>query len=201
MTQIKICGLTLQEDVQTAVELGADMVGFIHVSGSPRYVDAEGLATLLGSAGKARKVIVVQDEPEENLQRLRGDLNFDDFQFHGSESPEVVKRWGGYKVIHMKMGPPDQALIDSYKGLFLLDTQVENQRGGTGKVFDWKVLPQVRGDFLVAGGLTPENVSELIQTYHPWGVDVSSGVELEPGCKDHEKLKTFIQSIRRSERS
>lgn len=72
MTQIKICGLTLQEDVQTAVELGADMVGFIHVSGSPRYVDAEGLATLLESAGKARKVIVVQDEPEENLQRLRG---------------------------------------------------------------------------------------------------------------------------------
>lgn len=200
MIQIKICGLTQPEDVEAALRLGADMLGFIHVSKSPRFANDQALARLLPLAKGARRVVVVQDEAPETLEKLRNALDFEDFQFHGSESPETVKRWGGYKVFHMKGGCPSEAQIGEFGETFLLDTQVENQRGGTGKTFDWEVLPQIKGRFLVAGGLTPENVTGLVERYHPWGVDVSSGVEKSPGYKDHKKLEAFIQNIRRSAR-
>jgi len=197
MTRIKICGLRREEDVALAIEHGADMLGFIHVPETPRFVDVTRLRALLAEAGgRAQTVIVVQDAPSETLDELRAELDFDLFQFHGSEPPETLERWRGYKVIHMRDRRPDPALLASYGSPFLLDTQVGARKGGTGTTFDWTVLPDIEGDFLVAGGLNPDNVAELVSRYRPWGIDVSSGVEASRGTKDPDKLKRFIEQTR-----
>jgi len=196
MTVIKICGLTREEDVTRAVALGADMLGFIHVPGTPRFVDIPRLRALLPLGGEARRVIVVQDAAAEQLDRLRAELTFDLFQFHGEEPPEHLTRWGGYKVFHMRRTAPDPEAMARYGSPILLDTQVGSSKGGTGKTFDWAVLPSLRGELLVAGGLNPDNVGTLVRQYRPWGVDISSGVEAAPGVKDHEKLKQFIENTR-----
>ena len=199
MTEIKICGLTREEDVDAAVAMGATMLGFIHVPDTPRFSDIARLKELLPrAAGKAKTVLVVQDLPDTQLDRLRSELNFDLFQFHGQEPEGHLARWKGYKVIHMRGGAPDPGELARYGTPFLLDTQVRGQKGGTGKTFDWTILPDVEGDFLVAGGLTHENVAQLITQYQPWGVDVSSGVEASPGQKDHTKLQQFITNARRA---
>jgi len=199
MTCIKICGLTRAEDAAEAARLGADMLGFIHVRKSPRFVDVARLRELLAAAaGKARRVLVVQDLPEAELAALRRELDFEDFQFHGDEPPHIVRAHGGYKVFHIRDRKPEQALLDAYGSPFLLDTQVGSQRGGSGVSFDWSVLPEIRGEVIVAGGLEPLNAARLTRDYRPWGVDVSSGVEAAPGVKDHRKLAEFIENVRRA---
>ena len=198
MTRIKICGLTRAEDVDCALAHGADLLGFIHVPSSRRHLELLELKTLLARvSGRASTVIVVQNTAPGQLDLLRETLDFDYFQFHGSESPEDVRRWRGYKVIHVRDRAPDPAMIETYGSPFLLDTVIGNRQGGTGLAFDWSILAGLRGDYLVAGGLNPENVSELVRRYRPWGVDVSSGVESKPGKKDHRKVKEFINKVRR----
>ena len=198
MTKIKICGLTRAEDVEAAIAHGADYLGFIYVPGSPRYVDLDRLDHLLNIAnGRAKTVVVVRNLGPDELGFLRDRLDFDLFQFHGSEAPEVVEKWGGYKVIHIKGGAPDDQLLQAYGQPFLLDTQVGSQQGGTGKTFNWSILSSISGEYLVAGGLNPDNVCELVNKHHPWGVDVSSGLESAPGVKDHLKIERFINHVRR----
>ena len=195
MTRIKICGLTQAVDVQKAIELGADMLGFIHVPKSPRHVPTDKLAALLALVPEhISSVLVVQNTAEEELEALRQQFSFNYFQFHGDEPPTYPARFGGYRVIHVRDGqvqPPDT------DELFLLDTQTGKQRGGTGKTFDWTILPSVQGTYLVAGGLGPDNVGELVSRYRPWGVDVSSGIEARPGHKDHAQMQRFVESVRK----
>ena len=197
MTRIKICGLTREQDVHQALELGADLLGFIHVPRSPRHVPLERLADLIPNRDGVRTVVVVQDADPADLDRLRDRLRFDWFQFHGAESAETVKRWGGYKVFHIKDREPAEAEIAPFGEPFLLDTQVGKARGGTGVSFDWTILARIRGRCLVAGGLNPDNVARLIADHAPWGVDVSSGVEQSPGIKDPHKMARFFEETRR----
>ncbi len=198
MTRIKVCGLTREEDVEAAIGYGADMLGFIYVKQSPRFLAQDRIKRLLDCVGgRAETVVVVQDSEPAELDLLRENLDFDLIQFHGSEPPEFIRRWRGYKVIHLHYQLPDQAEIDRYDSPFLLDTRVGNRSGGTGITFDWTLLDHIRGDYLVAGGLEVGNIIELIHRYKPYGVDISSGVESEPGKKDHEKLKQFIENVRR----
>lgn len=200
MTMVKVCGLGDVADVRAAIQMGADVLGFIHVPSSPRFVDHQLLERLLAEVGpeagpRVRTAVVVQDAEETVLARLRRDHVFDWFQFHGSETPETVREWGGYKTIHVRDGVTETEM-GAYESPFLIDTAVGGQRGGTGKTFDWSVLNQMKGDYFVAGGLNPENVRELVLQYRPWGVDVSSGIECEPGRKDHAKLARFMEQVR-----
>jgi phosphoribosylanthranilate isomerase len=199
MTKIKVCGLMREEDATAAAALGADMLGFIHVSGSPRFLDLGPLRRVLDAvpAGVAR-VIVVQDQTPERLDLLRRELAFDWFQFHGDEGPEHLARWRGYKVFHMRTGSGQGRgeVPPTFGTPFLFDTSVAGKRGGSGKTFDWSVLSGVSGAFMVAGGLDSGNVVELIRTYRPWGVDVCSGIESAPGIKDHSKMAQFIANVR-----
>ncbi len=195
MTIVKICGLTRPEDVALAVRAGADWLGFIHVPGSPRFVSEEQLSTLLQAAGGAYTVIVVRDAEPTLLQGLRARLEFSAFQFHGDEPPGHLEAFGGYRVFHLD--PEQDQPPSTFGSPFLLDTSFRGKRGGTGQTFDWSILPQVEGRFLVAGGLGPDNVGELLERYDPWGVDVSSGVEATPGVKDPDKLQRFIHQVRR----
>lgn len=200
MTYIKICGLTRSEDVLAAAEMGADMLGFIHVARSPRFVRRTRLGSLLSLVPPGlRRVIVVRDSPAAELDLLRHELVFDDFQFHGGETRESLKRWGGYLVVAIAGDQPDLRLPARAGSPFMLDTRVGEHGGGTGVTFDWSILAGAPGRFLVAGGLTPDNVGDLIRQYRPWGVDVSSGIESEPGRKDHDKMRQFIQNARRAD--
>ena len=195
MTRIKICGLTREQDVEAAMSLGAHMLGFIRVPGSPRYVPESKLGELLACAGsQIQTVLVVQDEAPEDLVRLRGRYKFDLFQFHGNEPASYAPRFGGYPVVHVQPGQP---IAVPHDGLFLMDTAVRGQRGGTGKTFDWSLLEGLEGDYLVAGGLRPDNIGELLDRYRPWGVDISSGIEASPGIKDLHLMSCFIENAKK----
>ena len=202
-TKIKICGLTREVDVQAAVEAGADMLGFIHVPKSRRFVDIDRLETLLKEVPAAvSAVIVVQNADTLTLDTLRDRLTFKWFQFHGEEEAGLVRRYRGYKAQSIRI---DQDLDDPLAKLDpsapfnLLDSAVAGQSGGTGLVFDWRILTEWPGNLMVAGGLDPENVSPLVRDYAPWGVDVSSGIEDSPGVKNHQKLREFVQAVCRAE--
>ena len=200
MTRIKICGLTRPDDVAAAISMGADMLGFIHVPASPRFVDRKTLASLLEPVpDTVTTVIVVQNADPSVLDALRAELSFGLFQFHGDEPPGHLQRWQGYKVFHMRGEKPDPQEVARYGQPLLLDTSVGGRRGGTGKTFDWSVIPEYPGQVIVAGGLRPGNVGDLVRQWRPWGVDVSSGVEAEPGCKDLKLLEEFIKNVRRSD--
>ena len=199
MTIVKVCGLTRAEDVDAALDSGADWLGFIHVPQTPRYVERPLLERLSArAAGRATRVIVVQNAAPSLLEDLRKNLDFEYFQFHGREPLDFVDRYKGYKVFHIRDGAPPAEELKAHGPPFLLDTQVGSRRGGTGRPFDWSILPAVAGPYLVAGGLEPDNVAELVSRYRPWGVDVSSGVERERRAKDHDKLKRFIDNVRRA---
>ena len=126
-------------------------------------------------------------------------------QLHGDEAPELSRALleKGYKVIRAFRVQDARSLAKIKKhpaSVYLLDTFVNGQAGGTGKTFDWSLAAGLSGDtpIMLAGGLRPDNVSKAIRVARPWGVDVSSGVERQPGIKDHEKIKNFIKALRRS---
>ena len=198
MTIIKFCGMTRAEDIERALSLGVDWLGFIHVPKTPRFCSLDRLKTLLLKVpSSVKKAIVVQNAPAGDLARLRDELQFDYFQFHGRESAQTVHQFGGYKVFHMSGETLDPETIKPFGTPFLLDTQVGKKQGGTGLPFNWSLLPSISGSYLVAGGITPDTVGELIVEYRPWGVDVSSGIESEPGVKDHQKMAQFVDRVRR----
>lgn len=197
MTMVKVCGLTNKNDLMAALEAGADMVGFIHVPKSPRFVSVAQLRSLLEAVPPGvQRVIVVQDLDSDELDHLRNQLAFDHFQFHGQETPELVARHGGYKVIHVRGDQFNPCMAEAFPGMVMLDTQWGSQRGGSGRTFQWSILRGLEKPSIVAGGLRPENVSDLIANFKPWGVDVCSGIEKCPGQKDHAAMTQFISKVR-----
>jgi phosphoribosylanthranilate isomerase len=198
MTTVKICGLTREQDVTAAVALGADMLGFIQVPRSPRFVPESRLADLLATVPeRIKRVLVVQDADPDHLDHLRANFSFDYFQFHGDEPQHFIVRWPGYRVFHIDAENPGNA-PRVFGSPYLVDTAVRGERGGTGLSFDWSILTRLHGEFIVAGGLNADNVGRLVQQYRPWGVDVSSGIEREKGVKDHQHMRRFIENVRRA---
>jgi len=207
MTRIKICGITNLEDAQLAAACGADAIGFVFAD-SPRRVAPE-------KAGE----IMAQMEPfvtgvgvfvDAAVDEVRGALQVSGCmvaQLHGNEGEDYIQALSPYGVVKaLRVGEKlDAGRADRYKkaGAILLDTYVPGQAGGTGRRFDLAVAGQmVRGGWrvIVAGGLTPENVGEVVASVRPYGVDVSSGVEAAPGRKDHDKVARFVAAVRAAER-
>lgn len=203
--KIKICGITNQEDAETAVHEGADALGFVFYSQSPRYVEpavAKQIIRRLPPFVLAVGVFVNQD-----LDTVRG--LFDDCglalaQLHGDESPDFcdsLKR-PVLRALRLRDRRSFLALAE-FRGRmgvrgFVVDAFAERVYGGTGHTTDWSLAGEVAKcvPILLAGGLTPENVQEAIRQVQPYGVDVSSGVEQSPGRKDSAKMRAFIQSVR-----
>lgn len=209
-TRIKVCGITEQADAQGAVALGADALGFIFTAKSPRNIQpAKARAIIKGLPPFIDAVGVFVDEALEVVDDIRRFCGLTVIQLHGSESPRycgslscrVVKAFGiGPKSLSPEGGPQ----YASYRGLvagYLLDTYHEKVSGGTGRPFDWSLLETMRppGPLILAGGLNPDNVGAAIRTVRPFAVDVNSGVEIEPGRKDLEKLAAFMQEVRKAD--
>ena len=205
-TKVKICGLTNLEDALMAAEAGADLLGFIFAD-SPRRVEplvAEKIIAVLPPLVQTVGVFV--DEKPETILEIAGRCQLDYLQLHGIETPADCLLFDDLKIIKVFKLGVDKELpeLEHYKEqceIFLYDTLVPGMAGGSGLTFDWQFLDRGRAGryFILAGGLTPENVGRAIEMVRPWAVDVSSGVEREPGRKDRVKIEAFMNAVRRSD--
>ena len=198
---VKICGITNREDALAAVEAGADAIGFVFVPTSPRVVTRWKVEEILKAVPPT--VLTVGVVANEDLDFLRGLLRvcpLGALQFHGEEPPEqVLALKDAAKVIKAirVAGPDDLSKVPQYRGVdaVLLDTYDPQRRGGTGTPFDWGLAVRDKEHqipVIVAGGLNPGNVQEVVTRVHPHGVDVSSGVEIAPGRKDFDRMREFV---------
>lgn len=199
-TKVKVCGMTRTEDALKAVELGADAVGFIFYKKSPRAVTTTKAKSIIKELPPfVHRVGVFVNESAETINTVQEKLGLDLIQLHGDESPAFCRKINSKVLKAIRVNDVSSLVaLEKFKvDGFLLDTFHPGVYGGTGKVFDWKLAKQAGkfGSIIVAGGLTPENVSEAINKSRPYGVDVSSGVEKEPGKKDFKKLRAFFAAV------
>lgn len=209
---VKICGLSTPEMVDAALAAGADMVGFIHYEKSPRHVSIETAKALSEQVGdRAVKVLVTVDMPDQALAEAVAAVKPHALQLHGHERPDQVSRISTrfglpvIKAIRIGDKPGDIGRITFYEGiadLLIFDAAPAEDGselpGGNGKSFDWSFLPglDLTTPWLLAGGLSPDNVGEAVAKSGAFGVDVSSGVESGPGIKDAAKIAAFIANAR-----
>ena len=199
--KVKICGMTNLKDVKVAVDSGVDDVGIIIYKKSPRSVTMQAVRKIvLELPPFVDSVGVFVNETAEQINKIADRCNLDRVQLHGNESPTFCKkiRRRVIKAIRVKDIQSLKKLSDYPVSSFLLDTFSEDQYGGTGRVFDWNLAYPAKkyGPIILAGGLTPINVHQAIQRIQPYGVDVCSGVESQPGIKDHKKMKAFLKNVK-----
>lgn len=201
-TRIKICGLTSAGDAAAAVAAGADAVGVV-LAPSKRRVSLERAAEVLaGVPPHVERVGVFVDERPEVVREAVERLGLTSVQYHGSETPEDCAAISVPVTKALRVGPDfDPSAAEPYRGAIfglLLDTFVPGEQGGTGVAFDWDSLagrlPCV-APVVIAGGLRPDNVGDMVRVLRPFGVDVSSGVEVSPGVKDHRLMNEFIAAV------
>jgi phosphoribosylanthranilate isomerase len=205
MTRIKICGLTREEDALFAADKGADFLGFIFVPSTPRFVEPERAAAMAARVRENREkrpniVGVFRDASADYIREIATLVGLDFIQLHGKESNDDLAAVGIPTIKTVRVGDtlPETAGHPAAEWM-LFDTFDERRIGGTGRRFDWSLLanyPRTK-PFFLSGGLTPETVGAAISLVRPDAVDVSSGVESEPGVKDHAKIDQFIQRVRR----
>jgi len=210
---VKICGLSTRETLQTALEAGADMVGFVFFPPSPRHLSLD-LGRELGrqAKGRALKVALTVDADDATLDNIMDALSPDIFQLHGKESVarlRDIKQKFGRPV--MKAVPvetaADLAVLPGYATVadrILFDARPPKDAtrpGGLGAPFDWHLLGnlELALPYMVSGGLHAGNVAEAVRVTRAGGVDVSSGIESAPGVKDPEMIKAFIRAARASQ--
>lgn len=202
-TRVKVCGITNERDALAAIEAGADALGFIAYKKSPRYVDYEKIAPWLEKLPPfVTKVGVVVNETVSQLEDWQKIFPIDAWQFHGHESAEFIAQIKGVKKIKafsMSREFSHAQVRDYDVDAFLLDTPSESY-GGSGKTFDWELATKFRDrvetPIILSGGLSSENVRRAIEEVQPYGIDVNSGVESEPGKKDAAKLREFFRLCR-----
>lgn len=202
-TRIKICGITRVQDAQVASAEGADAIGIVFYPPSPRFVADLALARDIALAAGPLVTVVglfVDPEPAE-LTAVMNAVPLHMLQFHGNESVGFCQQFARpyMKALRMKPGADISGQAATYDGTggILLDAYRKGVPGGTGETFDWSGVPSDLAQPLVlAGGLTPENVSEAIRVAKPWAVDVSGGVEAAKGIKDAALVARFCQAVR-----
>lgn len=198
MTKIKICGLRREQDIRYANELMPDYIGFVFLKGKMRYVtfeEAAHLRSLLDPAIPAVGVFV--NEPVENVIRLLRAGTIQIAQLHGQEDEayvEELRRACDYCIIRAFAVRGSEDIHRAFA--FPADYPLLDNGKGTGETFDWSLFEKQEKPFFLAGGLSPGNVKEAVERFHPYAVDVSSGVETD-GYKDYEKMKAFMDAVRR----
>ena len=203
MVKAKVCGITNPKDGAFAAESGADAIGLVFAE-SPRKVSVEEAREIAAALpdGVLKVGVFVNEEPEEVL-RIAREVGLDYVQLHGDEAPETVTflREAGVKVMKALRVRDEGTLaaLDGYGAdLVMLDAWSEKARGGTGERFDWALAKSLRGrgNIVVSGGLSPENVREAISFFEPYGVDASSSLEETPGKKDEERVRRFVSAAK-----
>ena len=219
MTKVKYCGLRNERDIQLAIQLGIDYIGFVVVPESKRFVTVDQIVVFQRLLERlettVEPVLVMMDLSAEDTIELATKTKVSHLQLAGNESADFCRQlkedhsYTIWKSWHVSVdddgsGSEEEANeLCSYLQVvdgILLDTSYQGKKGGTGTTFHWEVInryQQMMGDvpMIVAGGLTPDNVKALIDRYRPFAVDVSSGIESD-GIKDQVKMKDFALSVR-----
>jgi len=201
MVKVKICGLTNLDDARTAWQAGADLLGFIFVPASPRCIAPAQASAIIqalrGEGCQALCVGVFADAPASEVEKIAEQCRLDLVQLHGAEPPAYARALPRpvIRAHRMRGAVPWEELLSFDAWAYLLDSYHPQRAGGTGQRWAWEemdlsAVPPAR--LIIAGGLTPDNVAEAVRRLHPWGVDVSSGVESRPGQKDPVKVRDFI---------
>jgi phosphoribosylanthranilate isomerase len=207
MTKVKICGLSTPETMRAAVEAGADFVGLMFFAKSPRYVSLERAAVLAELArGRAKIAVVTVDADDPLLTAIAAQVKPDYIQAHGAETPErlaqmtALTRLPVYRVVRVSDAAQVAEARRFGQGPFVMFDAAPPAGamlpGGNGHAFDWTILKDANHPFMLAGGLSPENVGEAIRVTGADMVDVSSGVESAPGVKDAVKIRNFIEAAK-----
>ena len=199
--KVKICGITNYEDGAAAMEMGADLLGFNFYPQSPRYIAPETAAAIIRKLPAFIDVVgVFVNSTIEQVREIASQCQLDWIQLHGQESPEFC-RWLTYdtaklmKALRVK-DEDDLRQVDSYStDAILLDAYDPKRYGGTGITFDWNVIGHIDRRVFLAGGINPANAVAAVEL-GVYGIDVCSGVEAQPGKKDHKKMKALFDSIR-----
>ncbi len=199
--KIKICGITRLPDALDACQAGADILGFNFVPQSPRYVNPYTARDIISALPPfVIRMGIFADEHLSVVNDLSGFLKLDAVQLHGNENASYCQEVVLPVVKALRVATTsDLKEVDDYPvSAYLLDARVDGLLGGSGRTFPWKVAREfIRAKTVfVAGGLTPENVAEAVQTLAPYGVDAASGVEVAPGIKDAELMERFIRTAR-----
>jgi phosphoribosylanthranilate isomerase len=199
---VKICGITSEADALAAAEAGADAIGLMFYEGSLRHVTLEQAKAISAALPPhVMRVGVFVNAEEAFVHQALTECMLNILQFHGDETPEECSR---YPVMTLKafrvQGEETLAQLEAYPSAgYLLDAYVKDALGGTGATFNWDLAVRAQEfgkPIFLAGGLTPENVVEAVRKVQPFGVDVSSGVESEPGRKDAEQMRTFVSAAK-----
>jgi len=195
---VKICGVTRVEDAEVAIASGADAIGLNFCAASPRFCEATAAREIVDAvAGRVVVYGLFVDETRERIQSVVSDTGVSGIQLHGDEPEELARSWGLPLLRAVRVESRDAvcralAIAKGYR--VLLDSP---RGGGSGTAFDGDLVEGVDlSAAVVAGGLTPGNVSERIRRLRPWGVDVSSGVEAGPGVKDPRRVREFISNAK-----
>jgi phosphoribosylanthranilate isomerase len=211
-TWIKICGTTSLEDALSSIEAGADALGFIFAQSKRRILPENAQKIIRELPPNIEKIGVFMDTGAMGIRQVVREVALTGIQMHGEGEfpPEVYsylpeeRRDTLRKIKTVIVWEGFELRFDTYAAVAgVVDTWLFDSGAGSGQTFDWQSartqLGERQGQFVIAGGLTPENVCEAIRTFKPWGVDVVTGVEREPGRKDPEKLKAFVAAVRKAE--
>ncbi|MDQ7058092.1 MAG: phosphoribosylanthranilate isomerase [Ghiorsea sp.] len=195
-TRIKVCGITSIEDASAAVAAGADALGFVFYEQSPRFVSIVKAKGIIRQLPPFVSIVGLFVNAEQNyMDEVIQKCGLDVIQLHGDESPAICMQQHKPVIKAIAVhGKEALEKIDSYKCTVLLDAKAPlGVHGGTGTSFDWSLLTglQTKRSLIIAGGLNPDNIEKALTLQHWYAVDVSSGVELEKGVKDHAKMKHF----------
>ena len=204
-TRVKVCGITRVADALAAAEAGADAIGLVFYPPSPRHVEIGQAVEIVRQLPPFVTTVALFVNAEDRvIADVVRDVGVDLLQFHGDETPAFCARHGRPWLRALRMRPDidlrqEAESFGAARGL-LLDAYRPGVPGGTGDTFDWQRVPQdLAPRVILAGGLDPANVGSAVQALRPYAVDVSGGVEAEKGIKDPDKIRAFIDEVRRAE--
>lgn len=205
MTLVKICGITNLEDAVAAVEAGADALGFNFYKPSPRYITPQSARAIIEQlpASILKVGVFVNEESPDQVRHIANEAAITALQLHGEESPEYCRELAVHisviKSLPVSNDFDTQLPLRYQVDAIMLDTKHNTLRGGTGRAFDWSIAQQVSQlvpKLYLAGGLSPENVADAIETVRPYAVDACSSLEVIPGKKNAERMRGFVAAAR-----
>jgi len=202
MTVIKICGITNLDDAHAAVAAGADILGFNFYKPSPRYIAPESAREIINTLPDSILTVgvFVNEGSPDAVRSIANQSGVKAVQLHGDESPDYCRMLNSVIKTFSVSGNFDIKQLESYEvDAIMLDTKDNRLRGGTGRVFDWSIAQQVSQlipKLYLAGGLSPENITEAIEMVQPYAVDACSSLEDKPGIKNHERMRVFVSKVR-----
>ena len=205
MTQVKICGITNNQDALFAAECGATALGFIFYPPSPRYVTPEDALKIISTIpDMVIKVGVFVNDKADEIKRIMEYCALDMIQLHGDETPDFCRQFPSsiiIKALELKSDDDVNSVHNYDIAAILVDTRYAGLYGGTGKKSNWDLARSIRNKkpLILSGGLNTENIAEAIRSVLPAALDINSGAESSPGKKDHKKLARIFSIIRASD--